>query len=331
MKKMIEYIREMPEQIKEALNSPTVKLDFVPRNIVFSGMGGSAIAGDLISRVILEEGKFFSMVIRDYVIPGFIDEHTLFISTSYSGNTEETLSAYEHAKKNRAKIVCITSGGKLEQEAQKDGFPVVKIPEGYPPRAALGYIFTLTIKLFVNNGILSEDLLDKMNEVSIFLKELQRDLEAENSLARKVADKFYDRIPLIYTQSRYRPVAERWRAQINENAKAFAHSSELSEMNHNEIAGLLHPENLLKQFFAVYLDDGDLHERTQLRYIFTDDLTRDSISGSLTIKAEGKSVLDRLFYLIYVGDYVSVYLAEYYKEDAVKIERISELKRRLAN
>ncbi len=330
MKKMIEYIREMPEHIEQALKSPEVKLNFRVDKVVFSGMGGSAIAGDLISRVILEDKKVYSWVVRDYSVPGFVDESTLFVATSYSGNTEETLSAYEDAKSKKAKIVCITSGGELEKRAKKDSFEVIKVPEGYPPRAALGYLFTLSLKLLVDNGILPEGLLDNMRGVSDFLRGLQKEFEKEENIARKLADKLYNRIPLIYTQSRYRPVAERWRAQINENAKAFAHSSELSEMNHNEIAGLLHPENLLKQFFAVYLDDGTLHERVKLRYVFTDDLTRDSISGSLTVQAEGDNVLKRLFYLIYLGDYVSVYLAEYYKEDAVAIERISELKRRLS-
>lgn len=330
MKKMIEYIREMPEHIENALASSEVKLNFKPDKVVFSGMGGSAIAGDLISRILLEDRGVLSWVVRDYSVPGFVNENTLFVATSYSGNTEETLSAYEDAKSKKAKIVCITSGGELEKRAKKDGFPVIKVPQGYPPRAALGYLFTFSLKLLVDNGILTRDLLEEMKTVINFLKDLRKEFESQENIARKIADKFYNRIPLIYTQSRFRPVAERWRAQINENAKSFAHSSELSEMNHNEIAGLLHPENLLKQFFAVYLDDGSLHERIKLRYILTDDLTRHSISGSLTVQAEGDSMLMRLFYLIYLGDYVSVYLADYYKEDAVKIERISELKRRLS-
>lgn len=330
MKKMIDYIREMPDQIENALKYEDVKLNFIPKNIVFSGMGGSAIAGDLISRVVLEKEKIYSYVVRDYTVPGFVGKDTLFIATSYSGNTEETLSAYEDAKNKDATIVCITSGGELGRRGKEDGFPVIKVPEGYPPRAALGYLFTLSLKLLIDNGILEEEIGKDMENVIEFLKKLRDEFEERENLARKIADKFYKRIPLIYTQSRYRPVAERWRAQINENAKAFAHSNELSEMNHNEIAGILHPENLLKQFFAIYLDDGTLHERMKLRYLFTDELTKDSISGSLTIKAEGETQMERLFYLIYLGDYVSVYLAEYYKEDAVNIERISELKRRLS-
>ena len=330
MEKMIDYIKKMPSHIEDALQYDEIKLNVVPKSIVFSGMGGSAIAGDLISRVVLEKEKVFSQVVRDYKVPGFVGDDTLFISTSYSGNTEETLSAYEDAKNKKAKIVCITSGGELERRAKRDGFPVMKVPEGYPPRAALGYLFTLSLKLLTDNGVIKKDILEDMQKVVSFLRKLQGEFEGEESLARKIADKFYRRIPLIYAQSRYRPVAERWRAQINENAKAFAHSSELSEMNHNEIAGILHPEHLLKQFFAIYLDDGTLSERMKLRYLFTDELTRNAISGSLTVEADGESELERLFYLVYLGDYVSVYLADYYKEDAVKIERISELKKRLA-
>ncbi len=328
--KMIDYIREMPYHIEGALKYDEIKIKITPQVIVFSGMGGSAIAGDLISKALLDRTKYFSQAVRDYKVPDYVNDRTLAIVTSYSGNTEETLSAYEDAKKKGAYIVTITSGGKLSEMANRDGFPVLKVPEGYPPRAALGYLFTLSLKVLVDNGILNEKLLQDMDRTRTLLLNLQKEMEEDDSVARKIADKFYKRIPLIYAQASMRPVAERWRAQINENAKAFAHSNEFSEMNHNEIAGILHPESLVKQFFAVYLDDGNLHERLKLRYVFTDDLTRDSISGSLTLHAEGESLLERMFYLIYVGDYVSVFLADYYNEDAVKIERISELKRRLS-
>ncbi len=328
--KMIDYIREMPVHIEKSLGYEEIKIGIKPNSIIFAGMGGSAIAGDLLSKVLLEKTSYFSQVIRGYEVPDFVSSDTLAIITSYSGNTEETLSAYEDAKKKGAFIVAVTSGGKLTEYAAKDGFPIMRVPEGYPPRAALGYLFTLSLKLLVDNGILDRSLLSDMKKVPEFLKNLQLEFESDENVARKLADKFYNRIPLIYAQASMRPVAERWRAQINENAKAFAHSSEFSEMNHNEIAGIMHPESLVKQFFAVYLDDGDLHERIKLRYAFTDDLTRDSLSGSLTLRAEGDTLLKRLFYLIYTGDYVSVYLADYYKEDAVKIERISELKRRLS-
>ncbi len=326
---MIDYIRSMPDQIESMIEIQGIKIPIKPSNIIFAGMGGSAISGEF-ARIFLNDTSMESHVIRDYTLPAYVNANTLAFITSYSGNTEETLSAYRDAKGKGAYIIAITSGGKLYDMARADEFPVVKVPVGYPPRGALGFLFTPIVKILADNGIMPDNVLHDLLGVPAFLRDVKKSLESEESISRKLAARLYLRIPLIYTSKNFGAVGQRWRTQINENAKAFAHAMEFSEMNHNEIAGIMHPESILKQFFAVFIDDGNMHDRVALRYKLTEDLIRDSIMGTASIKAKGQNTMQRMFYLVYVGDYLSVYLAEYYKENAVEIVRISELKRRLS-
>ncbi len=326
---MLEYIRRLPEEIEEAIEFDVPAIDFSAiRNVVFAGMGGSAISGDL-ARLYLSDLPMPMESVRDYELPAYVGPGTLVFVSSYSGNTEETLSCYHQAAERGATVVAVSSNGELEQLAAGMGVPFVKIPGGLPPRASLGWLFVPLIAVFEKSGVVSGKM-DELRGVADRLYELREEFSKPDSPPFEMAGRFYKRIPLIYTSRRLAPVGLRWKAQINENAKAYAHFMELPEMNHNEIAGLKHPGELVEEMWAVFIVDADDHERIRLRMKHTAELIDDSVLGYEFFESSGKTPIERVFYLIYFGDFVSYYLAKMYMEDAVVIERISKLKKRMA-
>ncbi len=329
MSKMLELIRMLPNEILEAVNFEIPQFENVG-NIVFGGMGGSGISGDLVSSI-FKDAKIPMTSVHDYTLPGFVGADSLVIVTSYSGNTEEALNIYNHAKELGAKIFAISSDGKLYERAQKDGVPAVKVPEGFPPRTALGWLFVssfLTVAHAIGEDI--GKLKEELKNVAEFLKNLQTEFEDLDSVAHDLANKFYLRIPIVYSSSRFFPAIYRWKTQINENAKAFAHVAELPEMDHNEITGIIKPEELVEYLWVVFIKDVNDNERIKLRVQETEDLIRDSVMGTTIVEPKGETLLERIFYVIYLGDYISYFLSVNYNVDPISIPRIDELKRRLA-
>lgn len=325
---MLDLIRHLPDEINEAkdFNIPDPWQD-TPDIIVFAGMGGSGISGDL-AKILLEDTKIPAIVHKDYGLPTFVTQGSWVFVTSYSGNTEEALSAFEEALKRNAKIVAITSGGKLKDLANKNNIPVITVPSGLPPRAALGYLFT-PVLIFLQKAELIKNDFD-LTQLAEFLKSQLKILEEMESIAHDLAEKFYLRIPVFYASRRYFPIVERWRTQINENSKAFAHTSALPEMNHNEITGLINPDGMIEGLWAVFFQFPEDHPRIKLRIKESMDLISDSVMGVTLFEPKGSNILENIFYTILVGDYVSYYLAINYNQDAISIPRIDELKRRLS-
>lgn len=328
--KMLEYIRKLPDEIEEGLNFPVPEVNFNKiDSIIFTGMGGSAIAGDLVKTILSKEGCIKFETVRDYTLPSYVDENTLVIAASYSGNTEETLSTAKDAIRRKSILVALTSGGKLEELAKREDIPLIKIPSGLPPRAALGWLFTPLLRLFEPLEVAMKQI-ESLKKLPEYLRELRDKMEDINSLARSLADKFYLRIPVIYSSSFLLPVATRWQTQINENSKAFAHIAPLPEMNHNEISGIKNPSERIEILWLVFLRDEDDNERIKIRMKHTANILRDYVMGITFVDSEGSNLLERIFYLIFLGDYISLYLAQNYGEDPVAIPRIDELKRRLS-
>lgn len=324
---MLELIRSLPDQIEQAqgYKIPDVKK---PQKIFICGMGGSAISGDL-AKLIASNTTIPIEVIRDYSLPPYASEGDLLIASSYSGNTEETISAFFDGLSKKLQTFVISSGGKLIEHAKENKLPYVQIPEGYPPRTALGYLLTPIVLLFRNLGLIDDVTTKSFTQVPQFLRQLQTDMESEESLAIKLAAKYYMRIPVIYCSTRLYPIALRWKAQINENSKAFCHTMEFPEMNHNEINGIKNPKNRCENLWVTFLVDADDNPRVKLRFEITKELIESSVQGYSFVESKGDDPLKRIFYLLYLGDYVSYYLAKYYNEDPIDIPRISELKRRL--
>lgn len=315
---MKEVLKNFPRQVIEGIDiGKRITLrKFEYENIIFCGMGGSAIGGDIMANLVRSLPVY---VLRSYNIPRWIGKETLAFLISYSGNTEETLSAYEELVERGANIIRITSGGLLE--AREEGV-LVKIPGGLQPRCAIGYLFFPPFIILQKLGIVDEDL-EELNEK---INNQANDLQNEDSLSHRLAYKLINKLPIIYTSSPLEAVARRWQTQFNENSKVLSHINLFPELNHNEIVGFGSPtiDNLL-----IILRDRSFSSKINKRIELTKELLTPFTSGIEEVWSPGDSLLTRIFSLIYLGDWTSYYLALMRGVDPTLVERIRDLKRRL--
>src|SRR3989338_824690 len=315
---MLQVLKNFSAQCKEALGLPKgISVPSDISNIVVIGMGGSAIGGDLLKAYLLGNGKVPVHVIRDYKVPKFVDENTLVFAVSYSGNTEETLSALKDAQKKNAKIIGVTSGGQLAAECNK----LIAIPKGLQPRAALGYLFFPMLGVLHNSGIIRVKN-EELNELVSVLNKF----DSFNSLGETIAKKIRDKTPIIYSSESLGPVAMRWKTQINENAKMPAFYNVFSEMNHNEIAGY---RGIGNNFTAVLIRDKHDNDRVKKRM----DICRQIMEQRINVveaETQGSSLLARMLSGIYLGDFVSYHLAMWNRIDPSPVEIIEGMKKKLA-
>jgi glucose/mannose-6-phosphate isomerase len=337
---MFQKIIEFPEQLRKGweIGERTechVNLAKI-RHIVFTGMGGSAIAGDLV-RSIHQESLTIPMIVnRDYQIPHFVNGETLFIASSYSGNTEETLSGYEEAIQREARIICITSGGRLEQIAQEKGHPLFRMVSGYPPRAALGFNLGLMLQIFhrLRIGKLSLQSVDQAASMLSGKDRIWSDIDHTDNEPLEVAGKLFRKLPLIYASVNHlEPVGCRWKTQINENSNSHAFFQPFPEMNHNEIVGwevMDSTRDLLSDMIAVVLSDPEDHPRIVKRIEIFKTLIKADGHPVIGLIGEGDSFFQRMVYLIHFGDWVSYYLAILNQVNPTEILKIDAFKRHLS-
>lgn len=336
-KEMMEYLYDLPGQFEYVLKMDFSKLAKYKKeynNIVVSGLGGSAIGGDILRTYAGRQAKIPVFVNRDYDIPEFVNEDTLFLAVSYSGNTEETLSAYKQACEKGADVIVISSGGKLSQLAEKAEKAVLKIPGGLVPRAATAYLFTPLVLSLEELGLLSdakEDLEETVQVLKELRKKLHQDIDIEDNEARNCARAIKGHIPIIWGSSSCSEVAAmRWKAQINENAKSPAYFNVFPELNHNEIVGFEVPENLLMNLIIIMLKDEGDNPRIKKRMHITKQVIKDRVADIIEVESRGASFLARFYSLAYIGDYASVYLALEYGIDPTPVKIIDYLKEELA-
>lgn len=328
---MVDLLRNFPLQCEEAIAiGKDVEVGYLSggESVVVTGMGGSAMGGDLLRACLSDEVDIPIWVNRDYSLPGWVGKRTLVFVSSYSGNTEETLSAYEEGKRRDAKLVSLTSGGKLEKLSKKDGYPLVKIPSGLPPRCGLGYLF-FPMFIVLSRTELVKSKGDEIEEALAVLRQMAGELCQSRNQAIELAGRFVGKLPVFYSSNRFEVVVRRWGTQFNENSKTFAHTNLLPELNHNEIVGWDQPENLLKDAEIVFLRDGKEHPQVRRRFEITKELLKPLASGVYEVWSRGEGLLSRLFSLIYFGDYLSYYLALLLGVDPTPIERIDYLKGKL--
>ncbi len=334
----IAFLKEFPSQIDEALQivrgiQPQVEVDSIS-NVIITGMGGSAIAGDLILGYLHEDLKLPAIVNRNYHIPQFVNHNTLFIAVSYSGDTEETLSSVRAAVEKSARVIGISSGGELEKICRDHQLTHIKIPGGLPPRQALGYLFFPLLGIFENLGMIPGQT-EQIEETRVLVRNLVSRYSPEtsfgNNLANHIAQSIYHAIPVIYAGVPYlAPVTVRWRNQFNENSKAMAFSNLFPELNHNEIMGWEGLEGVNKHFRVIMLRDQEENPRIRQRIEITKDILRKKHILFGEIYSEGHSRLARLFSLIVTGDWASYYWAMLNEIDPIKIDSIDLLKQRLS-
>jgi glucose/mannose-6-phosphate isomerase len=311
------------------LDPPGTAID----RVVVAGVGGSAIGGDLLRAGLVDTAPIPIVVNRAYSLPQFVGPSTLVFASSYSGNTEETLSCCREALERGAHIVAITSGGQLRRLATSEGFPLIPIPSGYPPRAALGFSFVALLESMVQLR-LAPARREQLQQIHAMVKKKSEQLgiaaDAERNPAKRMAMKISGHFPVIYTWGRLEPVAMRWRGQLAEVSKHLSSHHLLPEMNHNEIVAWQSPADLLKRSLVILLRDDQEPRQIARRMEITKELIAPWAAGIEEVWAEGGSPLERLFSLVYTGDFVSFYLAALNGVDPTPIARIDELKRRLA-
>ncbi len=322
--------REIAESADYGLIDPTDV-----RRIVVAGMGGSAIGADLLRCYALYDMKVPMFINRDYLLPGFVDKHTLVILSSYSGNTEETLSALEAAKFLGAQLFAITSDGQLAELARDIGFGLVEIPSGLPPRAALGYSFVPLLTLCELWGFIpdqSKHIEETQYALHKGAEKLARDVPEDENPAKKLARKLHGKLPIIYSTPRLEAAATRFRGQINENGKALAYSAVVPEMNHNELVGWKHIYGLGEYIQPIFLLDPDDHSKNKFRMDFVADVMRDLGVESIFLEPPQPDApfMTRMFELIQLGDFTSYYIAILNEEDPKPVRIIDKLKSALA-
>lgn len=336
---LLDLVSSFDQQAAQALK---LVRDFQPKsvstpilNVLVCGLGGSAIGGDFVRVWAGEQLKVPFVVNRDYRVPGFVGPWTVAIIISYSGNTEETLSTLRLCHSAGAQVFCISSGGELCRRAARDDLSLLQIPAGLPPRFAFPFMSVALLGLLGRLGIVANG--EPEIEQSIpFARErieaLVADRPAEENVAKKLAFSLNGKIPLVYGSSRRLDVvAIRWANQFSENAKQMAFFNALPEMNHNEIMGWAHPATLIKDLVPIFLRDRGDHAKVQDRFEITRDLLQDRGLPALEFWTEGESWLQRLWSLILLGDFASLYLAILNGEDPAPVPIIESLKQRLRN
>lgn len=335
---MYEKIYNLPDQILEAWEIgkkvDVSSLNREYKNIVLTGMGGSAIGGDIIRSLGYTELKVPFVVVRDYSLPNFVDKDSLLIVVSYSGNTEETISTCREGLGRGASVLAITSGGEIECIVESQSSPLISIPKGFPPRAALGYTFIPILAVFSRIGLIKisdEDIIktvELMREIRD--KELKDEIPEDKNIAKRLANKIYGHLPAIYAPNEYMGViAYRWKCQLNENSKLFSIWNSFPELNHNEIEGWEGGDEFLRNIFVIFLRDEEEAYVIKKRIQYMKDLISQISAGIEEVYVKGESLLEKFLSLIYIGDFLSFYLAIKRGIDPTPVKKIEDLKKYL--
>ena len=291
--------------------------------IVIIGMGGSAIGADFARTIIEDKLSIPIFVIRDYIIPNWVDKKTFVIASSYSGNTEETLTAYNECLKRGCHSIVISTGGELSRCANSSGVGVIKLPAGYQPRAAIGYSLSVLLLLFVEMGLAENKILSDINQ------SINNKLGTEYvEQAKVIADKLYSTFPVIYSSQGYMEILSvRLKGQLAENSKILSYYEVFPEHNHNEIEGWSDSLTALtSQFSVVWIKDKNDSSYIKKRMGIVEDIISKFPNQQLDIEVSGDTVLERVFTMIHVIDWTSFYLAILYENNPSPVDNIKKLK-----
>jgi glucose/mannose-6-phosphate isomerase len=326
-KDMLGDVLEQPAHLSDALwrvESADIKRFEAPGGLAICGMGGSGIGADLAIAAIGDRAKRPISTVRGYELPSWVGEETAVLLSSHSGNTEETLSCYEAAGKVGAKRIAVTTGGKLAESARADGVPVIGIPSGMLPRAAVGYGTVCSLEVAAICGA-APSLRSEVDAAAALERKLTDDWgpdAPDDSLAKSLARTLHGSIPVIYGAGMTAAVARRWKSQVNENAKRHGFFAELPEADHNEICAWASGAPLS----VVFLDDDALHPRLRRRIELTAEIAREGAKAVEVVQSVGDTAFERVMSLVFLGDLVSVYLAALDGTDPTPIEVLERFK-----
>jgi glucose/mannose-6-phosphate isomerase len=325
----------LPEHLRDALwrvESAIMQDWDTPAGLVVAGMGGSAIGGALARAALGDHASRPIFVTRAYGLPTWTTPDTMVLCASYSGETEETLACYESAGALGAKRTVVTTGGRLAEMARADGVPVIPLPGGFQPRAAVAYMIVSALEVAALCGAgprLTSEIDVAASHTEHLVQEWGPDAP-EDSLAKEVARGIFGTTPVVAGAGLTGPVANRWKTQVNENAKQPSFWAELPELDHNEIVGWEGAKEV-GRFSAVFLDDSDAHPRVKERMDLTERLIAGSATSSFRLETRGETAIERVISLVLLGDLVSIYLAALRGVDPGPVKVIDELKGALAD
>lgn len=321
---MKELIANLSNQIREAIeigeNAPFTQTNKTISAVLVCGLGGSGIGGKIISLLVKNDLKVPFLCINDYDIPAWVNENTLVIASSYSGNTEETLFAVEACRERGSEIAVITSGGQIMEKAKENQWNLNVVPGGEQPRAMLAYSLVQQVYLLERYGLISDAYRVDLFKVPAFLEEHETATREE---AMEIAKAFAGKRPIIYAGNDFEGIAVRWRQQCNENAKELAWHHVFPEMTHNELVGWAGGTN---NQVPIFLKSNLNHPRTVKRWEISKEVITKQTDTILETEAKGDSKIIQDFHLIHLGDWVSYFISVIKDIDAVEVEVISHLK-----
>lgn len=324
-KDMLSLIKSFPSFCIEGFSIDKDLIDLKGiENIVYAGMGGSAIAGDILKEMLYPISKYPFEVVRNYELPDYVSGKTFLIISSFSGNTEETLKCFEDGLKRKSKILALSSGGDVEKIAKKNHIKHIKLKLDCPPRAALGMTLGVLLKkmiLLVKEKNFSDQIEESLLKLS--------DYYFDDLNAKKVAKILKGKIVNVYTDSAFSSVAKRFANQLHENSKHFSHFNFLPEMDHNEIVGLEKPDFIKTKIFIIFLLFKQMDEKNRKRTLITERILKDFGFETMIFEFEDDNRVFNILDSIMTLDLLSYYLAVENRVDPMKIERIDILKKRI--
>jgi len=298
-------------------------------NIIVAGMGGSAISADLLKPFLRDELQIPLFVNRDYVFPRFADEKTLVIISSYSGNTEETISCFKEAVEKGCKIIAVSTGGWIKNFADENNVLCINLKEGFQPRFALGVSFFTLLKILQSVDLIPSQN-EVVNEIILLWKNKGNEYSGEENSALKLAEELVGFIPLIYSSANFEAIGYRLKCQFNENSKLHAFNNVIPELNHNEIIAWETYQDKQLNAKLITIVDIDYHPQIINRFELTKELAQKSGVEIIVLKSNEENIKVRIMDLIFLGDWITYYLAVLRGFDPSEIDYIHELKQRLA-
>lgn len=299
-------------------------------NVLIAGMGGSAVGGLLLADWLLYTSEKPIQVSRGYSLPGWVDEDTLVLAVSYSGNTEETLSQYRQALEKGCRVICFCSGGELERLAKENGQPVVYFPKGVQPRAAIPFQFFALAAVAKNVGLIPDERWEEVLEAIHVSRVLAASMSVESpmneNMGKQLADLVKDYIPFIYAPRQFQAVAYRYSTQFNENSKSPAAVNFFPEMFHNSIMAREASTELLCGNIAIIIKDSGGDERLGRKIEVARDLMAERFGKVVEVETVGKATLTRMMSALLIGDFSSAYLGVLYGIDPSTTDSINSLK-----
>ena len=325
---MKDLIEKFPEQLRKAAEIANRAI-FTPsnkeiKNVLIAGLGGSGIGGTIASEITILECKVPITVTKGYFVPNYVNENTLVIVSSYSGNTEETIQVMNHAFERKAHLVAVTSGGIIAERAQQKKFDSIILPGGMPPRACLGYSLVQVLNILFQLQLTKTNPLPQILSAANLLEKENANIHQE---AKLISTFFKGKTPVLYSTTFHEGLAVRWRQQINENSKMLCWHHVVPEMNHNELVGW---RNKNENLAVLYLLFNDEYHRNLKRIEMNKEVIQKYTSNIHTVTAKGSNEIEQTFYLNAIGDWVSYYLSLENGVEAAEINVINDLKNQLS-